>query len=67
MFFSSSNISHRLYHANNCANQLVFCLYIGGSKIEFLKDWPHLGHVITTNEHDDEHDIMSQMNNVVSF
>lgn len=65
LFFSSS---HRLYHADNRANP-VFC--IGGSNIEFVKDWPHLGHIISTNC-DDEHDIMSrrrclinQINNIL--
>ena len=61
----SSNKSFCVPHATNP----VF--YIGGNVIEFINDWSHLGHVISTLG-DDMHDIESrkfshigQMNNIL--
>jgi len=49
----SSNRSCRLPHATTP----VF--YIGGNLIEFVNEWSHLGHVISTSG-DDMHDIESR-------
>jgi hypothetical protein len=45
--------------------------YIGGNAIQFVNEWPHLGHIISANS-DDAHDIMSrrfsligQINNIL--
>jgi len=49
----SSNRSYRLSHATTP----VF--YIGGNVIEFVNEWSHLGHVISSSG-DDMHDIESR-------
>ena len=34
---------------------------VSGNNIEFVDEWPHLGHIITT-VHDDKADIISKLN-----
>jgi hypothetical protein len=62
LFFSSSN-----YDSPNS----VFC--IGGSVVERVHSWPHLGHIIS-DDRNDEIDIIArgnslcgQINNVISY
>lgn len=39
--------------------------YIGGNAIQYVNEWPHLGHIISANS-DDAHDIMSRRFTLIS-
>jgi len=54
----SSNRSCRLSHATTPF------FYIGGNVIEFVNEWSHLGHVISTSG-DDMHDIESRKSGLI--
>ena len=53
-------------HINSCANRSRISatlphFSVGGNHIAFVDEWPHLGHIITTNR-DDNADIISKRN-----